>query len=360
MAANALTYKALELCLRRSIPFAMHRSPGKKRITFYAAPSLLTAQGRKRAARAFMTSGGFFITRFADASSSAMCIPCECVAERILNAKLPSFANADCRYPANNASTDHDEYIARVEETIKRLNTRGRAKTVMSAISIQPLTSDINLLVRNLFDNSPNDFCSCFYHPDAGCWLGATPELLLAYNSSTRHYKTMALAGTVPLGEEWDEKNKEENDIVARYIADCLHSASVSTCHQRPVAEVMYGNIKHLVVNFHGTTLESDPAVLIDKLNPTPALNGYPKDMALADIAELEPHSRLCYGGLIGYKHGHDLHAYVNIRCAQFTDASLCFFSGGGIMPDSDPEKEWSETVAKRQTLINRMNTHLK
>lgn len=359
MFSNVLTYRALEVCLRCAIPFAMYKLPGKKRTIFYAAPSLRTREGRQASASALRDAGGFFITRFAEplTDENIHCIPCECTAERLLNAKSTELMPIDCQYPENQEATDREEYTTRIATVVERLKQRGTAKTVMSAIGFYPAPENAVAAIRNLFDNSPNDFCNCYFHPHVGFWMGASPELLLHFNAEKRSFSTMALAGTTPADTDWDDKNKRENEIVSDYIARQLAQADVATFKQSQVEEVEYGPIKHLRVRFRGTLNDNSPQNLLNLLNPTPALNGYPRETALKDIDALEPHSRFCYGGLVGFRHRHDTYAFVNIRCAQFTPERLCIYSGGGIMPDSDPAAEWNEMIAKRTTLYNRINT---
>lgn len=359
MFSNVLTYRALEVCLRYGIPFAMYKLPGKKRTIFYAAPSLRTREGRNVSAQALRDAGGFFITRFAEPLSdeSILCIPCECTAERLLNAKSTEPMPIDCQYPENQTATDRKEYTSRISTVVGRLKQRGTAKTVMSAIGFFPAPADTVAAIRNLFDNSPNDFCNCYFHPSVGFWMGASPELLLHFNAEKRLFSTMALAGTIPADTDWDDKNKRENEIVCDYIAQRLAQAQVPSFKQSQVEEVEYGPIKHLRVRFRGTLEDRNPQKLLNLLNPTPALNGYPHDTALKDIKELEPHSRFCYGGLVGFRHRYDTYAFVNIRCAQFSPERLCIYSGGGIMPDSDPDTEWNEMIAKRTALYNRIIT---
>ena len=45
--------------------------------------------------------------------------------------------------------------------------------------------------------------------------------------------------------------------------------------------------------------------------------------------------------------------AYVNLRCAQFSENAYCIYAGGGVTAESDAESEWSETSAKGASLVD-------
>lgn len=250
-------------------------------------------------------------------------------------------------------TTSQAEHEARVAELTQRLRSRGHAKTVLSATHCSPCTPQEALeMACRLFANSKAEFCSFYSLPGTGMWLGATPELLLSADASGR-FSTMALAGTMPAGQsEWSQKNVSEHRAVASYIEHVLEREGIEFAVS-PMRETPYGNVKHLRTDFEGTLPDAGMAIkLIDALNPTPALCGYPPADALADIASLEDHPRRCYGGIAGTIGPEGTRAYVNIRCAHIGQGIMCAYSGGGIMPDSDPAAEWAEANAKRAALM--------
>jgi len=75
-----------------------------------------------------------------------------------------------------------------------------------------------------------------------GCWIGASPELLL--EASGNGVKTMALAGTRAAGEsrEWDCKNLEEQQMVTDFISETLSGngldISISPLYTRNAGKV--------------------------------------------------------------------------------------------------------------------------
>ena len=89
-------------------------------------------------------------------------------------------------------------------------------------------------------------------------------------------------------------------------------------------------------------------------LHPTPAVCGWPRDAALALIAEHEGFDRGRYAGAVGWVDaaGNGTWA-VGIRCAEIDGATARVFAGNGIVADSDPDTELAETQAKLQAMLS-------
>ena len=86
---------------------------------------------------------------------------------------------------------------------------------------------------------------------------------------------------------------------------------------------------------------------------PAGTVSGAPKIRALEVIRELEPIKRNVYAGSIGYIGWHgDADTAIAIRTAVIKDGRLHVQAGAGIVYDSDPEKEWDETMNKGRALF--------
>jgi isochorismate synthase len=105
---------------------------------------------------------------------------------------------------------------------------------------------------------------------------------------------------------------------------------------------------------------QADRKYQIDRLtrefHPGPAISGYPKEKAIQLIYDLEHHNREFYTGYFGYKLGNLNSSWINIRCAKYANKHLHIYVGGGIMKDSNPEKEWTETELKSKTILDIMD----
>jgi len=96
---------------------------------------------------------------------------------------------------------------------------------------------------------------------------------------------------------------------------------------------------------------------IISSTFPPGSVTGAPKSRALEIIDELEPHYRGPYCGTFGIFYPNmDFTLSVAIRIMLSVDNSTCYWVGGGIVWDSEPVKEYEETLLKakaiRKTLI--------
>ncbi|MDE6371570.1 MAG: anthranilate synthase component I family protein [Duncaniella sp.] len=86
---------------------------------------------------------------------------------------------------------------------------------------------------------------------------------------------------------------------------------------------------------------------------PAGTLSGAPKVRAMQLINEIEPHTRMTYGGCIGYiGFGGDLNQAITIRSFLSHDHKLYYQAGAGIVARSVPENELQETNNKLGALV--------
>jgi hypothetical protein len=110
----------------------------------------------------------------------------------------------------------------------------------------------------------------------------------------------------------------------------------------------------HIVSEVTGTLREGlTYADVLRATFPAGTVSGAPKIRALELISELEPMKRNVYAGAIGYLGWHgDADTAIAIRTAVIQDGTLHVQAGGGIVFDSDPAKEWEETMNKGRALF--------
>mgnify|MGYP005822218187 CR=1 FL=1 len=218
---------------------------------------------------------------------------------------------------------------------------------------------------ENLVQLYPSTFVYCFYHPKVGMWLGATPEQLLKANKNS--FETIALAGTqkeVGLAEiVWENKEKQEQQIVTDYIVNKLENVATEVIVSKPYS-IQAGSIWHIKTDISGV-LNADFSLqqVVCLLHPTPAVCGLPKEKAKAFILKNENYDRDFYTGYLGELNcsfttdlgSTDL--FVNLRCMQVEvdskkkEARVYLYMGCGITKDSEPEKEWTESINKSMTM---------
>ncbi|MCP4570339.1 MAG: isochorismate synthase, partial [FCB group bacterium] len=86
---------------------------------------------------------------------------------------------------------------------------------------------------------------------------------------------------------------------------------------------------------------------IIDRLHPTPAVGGTPRNEALKLIRELENFERGYYAAPIGYISSARAEFAVGIRALVVAGRKVSVFTGAGIVQGSDPEDEWCELNSK-------------
>ncbi|WP_321479926.1 isochorismate synthase [uncultured Bacteroides sp.] len=194
------------------------------------------------------------------------------------------------------------------------------------------------------------------YTPETGVWLGSTPEIILSGEQG--QWTTTALAGTQSLQQNelpinWDNKNKEEQMLVAAYIRQQLLSKDIHPTEKGPYA-IRAGELAHLKTDFHFTLSETkELGSMLNLLHPTPAVCGLPKEKAYRFIKAHEGYERQYYSGFIGLlspKGKTEL--YVNLRCMNINKETLTLYAGGGLLASSSMEEEWNETEKKLQTML--------
>ncbi|MGH7901275.1 MAG: aminodeoxychorismate synthase component I [Thermodesulfobacteriota bacterium] len=95
---------------------------------------------------------------------------------------------------------------------------------------------------------------------------------------------------------------------------------------------------------------------IIENTFPPGSVTGAPKRRAIELIDMIEPHLRGPYCGAIGlFKPDGDLTLSVAIRILLINRGVATFWVGGGIVWDSDPEKEYIETLIKAQAIKEAM-----
>ncbi|AZA60963.1 chorismate-binding protein [Chryseobacterium indoltheticum] len=250
-----------------------------------------------------------------------------------------------------------EEYLQKLEEVIKIIKENNLQKLVLSRRKILTGFTEINLKesFNNLCRNYPNAFTYLFFDGETS-WMGAFSEVLGKFNKSTHEFETMSIAGTIPVSEEWTEKEIEEQKPVSSYIRNTLTKyATLSEVQESETYDHISGNIKHLKTNFKIKINPEDLDSIIKELHPTPAVCGIPKDFCREIIEKVEKFPRELYAGYIKIETEDYIQYFVNLRCARLYKNSVHLFVGGGITAQSNPEKEWQETELKSEAVLKNL-----
>lgn len=251
-----------------------------------------------------------------------------------------------------------EEWTLAINKTLKNIKSKTVSKVVLARRSDFTFDMDIRpaALIKHLKDRSHGCYHFCFSPTPQVAFLGASPECLLVENE--KNIKTEALAGTsknnAKLSESETEKIAREHDFVVQFIAQQLANSGCTHIKQSQRTWANFNEAKHLRTEFSAQkSNKTNLPELIKNLHPTPAVGGVPKENALNLIKSIEPFSRGCYAGPIGWL-GYDTAEFaLGIRSALVNNAQLSLFAGAGIVDGSIAENEWNEVEQKISNFID-------
>ena len=116
-----------------------------------------------------------------------------------------------------------------------------------------------------------------------------------------------------------------------------------------------YSHVMHIVSNITGIIKKNvSPITALMAGFPAGTVSGAPKIRAMQIIDELENDYRGIYSGGIGYiSPDGDMDTCIVLRTGIITKEKLYVQAGGGIVFDSNPEKEYKETINKAKAVLN-------
>ena len=191
--------------------------------------------------------------------------------------------------------------------------------------------------------------------------LSHSPEEFLSVLG--REVQTQPIKGTAPRAKDpkidqrnadvlqASDKDRAENLMIVDLLRNDLGKACVPGSISVPkLFELQsFSNVHHLVSKVRGSLADNVSILqLMRHCHPGGSITGAPKKRAMEIIDELETRSRSLYCGSIGYISlcGHS-HTSIAIRTMIADGAHIHCWGGGGIVADSDTEKEYQETLFK-------------
>ena len=255
-------------------------------------------------------------------------------------------------------STTYIEFKNEVLSIQKEIALNKFEKAVASRIESIPENLNIEKIAawfQLLLQNHQNSFVSLVYTPEFGLWIGATPETLISYENNV--FQTMSLAGTlININDQWSVKEAMEQSVTSKFIYSILEQYAKAPIESTSIDESISGSLRHLKSGFKTHIDTSDILELMKEISPTPAVGGYPKEIAVKWLLENETYTRELFTGFMGPITNSKLLLLVNLRCAKITQNQHIYFAGCGVNSGSDVEKEWLETDAKMKVIRNYWN----
>ncbi|MBM4322966.1 MAG: anthranilate synthase component I [Deltaproteobacteria bacterium] len=196
--------------------------------------------------------------------------------------------------------------------------------------------------------------------------LGASPEVMVRLEG--REIELRPLAGTRRRGKSpeedlaikkdllLDEKERAEHimlvDLGRNDVGRAAEIGSVEVTELMGVER--YSHVMHIVSHIRGVLAEGKDAFdVFRSAFPAGTVSGSPKIRAMEIIEELEPIRRGPYAGAVGYfSFSGNMDTCITIRSILIKDGKAYVQAGAGIVADSDPAKEYDETLHKAQAIF--------
>ena len=262
--------------------------------------------------------------------------------------------NANKKNFSINYNLDSEIYKKLIKSAISEMDKGTFKKVVLARKCTQSLPQFFDLKI--LFDQLCNAYQRAFVYVikiENEVWIGATPELLL--KKEAHFFLTNALAGTKS-ENAFGEKEKQEQLLVKNYILDLLNKSDCKSIQVSELKELNTGNLVHLINEVQFET--DNPEKVLSLLHPTPAVCGTPLIEAQKFIQENENLERNYYSGYLGpIQSDKNFSLWVNLRCANISENEISYYSGAGIIAESDADKELLETERKMDTLRKFVNS---
>jgi anthranilate synthase component I len=254
------------------------------------------------------------------------------------------------------------------EENVRVVKEYIGAGDIFQAVLSQrfgvPYRGDVFNVYRALRVVNPSPYLYFLDNGDSQV-IGSSPELLIRKEGDRA--ETFPIAGTRHRGADDAEDMRLERELLADEKERAEHIMLVDlgrndigrVCKPGTVTVkdlmhiVRYSHVMHIASHVAGIIKEGIDAVEVFKAAfPAGTVTGSPKVRAMEIIDELETTRRGIYAGGVGYfDFAGNMDMCIAIRTLYAKNGTLYFQTGAGIVADSDPEKEYEETVNKSNAM---------
>jgi len=275
---------------------------------------------------------------------------------------------------ARPVSTEHEQFESNfrredfetaVESAKEYIRAGDIFQVVLSQRFSRSTTADPVDIYRALRSINPSPYMF-FVRMDDFCLVGSSPEILVRVEEGVMQVRP--IAGTRPRGATIEEDQQYERDLLAdeKELAEHIMLVDLGrndvgrSCEPGSVRpqELMtverYSHVMHIVSHIEGRLRADEDAYSALRAGfPAGTLSGAPKIRAMEIIEEFEPVKRGIYGGALGYfSFTGNLDTCIIIRTLIVSGQTAYMQAGAGIVADSQPDREYDETVNKARALF--------
>ncbi len=258
-----------------------------------------------------------------------------------------------------------EQYEANVRAAKEYIAAGDAFQIVLSQRFSRRTSAEPFSIYRALRALNPSPYMFFLRFDDDLSLIGASPEMMVRLEDGTATVRP--IAGTRPRGKT----DAEDDALAAELLADEKERAEhvmlvdlgrndlgrVCEYGTVRVPEMMvierYSHVMHIVSQVEGRLRPGMTAFdLLRATFPAGTLSGAPKVRAMEIIEELEGTRRGPYGGAVGYfSFDGSMDTCITIRTMVMRGDTVTFQAGAGIVADSDPAREYEESVNKARAV---------
>lgn len=290
------------------------------------------------------------------------------VKKEIENKKNPLEKKSDSKISreklkSNTSQKDFEKMVRRAKEHI-------RAGDIFQIVLSQKFSIENDLppfkVYRALRSINPSPYSFYLNFPENQI-IGSSPEVLVRVRD--QKVMTRPLAGTRGRGKNAAEDLELKNDLLNDEKEKAEHTmlldlgrsdlSRIAAKGSVKVTELMevefYSQVMHIVSQVEAELREGlDSLDVLKAVFPAGTVSGAPKIKAVELIDQLEKEARGVYAGTVAYlSFNGNLDSCITIRTFSLVDGRLNLQVGAGIVADSDPAREYQETLNKGRALFN-------
>lgn len=271
---------------------------------------------------------------------------------------------------ALHSNVTREQFHAAVEAAKEHITAGDIFQVVLSQRLSRETTAAPFAIYRALRRLNPSpymyffDFGDLAGQPDLRV-IGASPELHVRLEG--RKATVRPIAGTRPRGKTPADDAAHERDLLADpkeraehvMLVDLARNDLGRVCEfgsvrvSEQMAVERYSHVMHIVSQVEGDLRpEFDAFDLVRATFPAGTVSGAPKIRAMQIIRDLEKTARGPYAGVVGYFAADgSMDTCITIRTLVMQGQTISVQSGAGIVADSEPEREYQETLSKARAL---------
>jgi anthranilate synthase component 1 len=295
---------------------------------------------------------------------------CECLAKALTDISQPVADNDKVsaiqeKEPVPVSNMSRETFCAMVERAKEYILAGDIFQVVLSQRFAIPFELSPFALYRALRRLNPSPFL-VFLNFGYFSIVGSSPEILVRVREGK--VTVRPIAGTRPRGASETEDRALAEDLLSdpKELAEHLMLLDLGRNDVGRVAEIgtvevtekmkieLYSHVMHIVSNVEGDIAsQHDALAALIAGFPAGTVSGAPKVRAMEIIDELETEKRGVYAGCIGYLGANgDMDTCIALRTAVVKDGMMYVQAGGGIVADSDPQREFEESENKARALV--------